>query len=99
MRMPVTSLRVRTDMSDAVHILAAVLEIVAVAVSQDLIRSDNKVPELEDFDGAAMGLVRLQSVYKLRTDDIAQGNVRNIEPSCSLVIETSIPNIVIHVRL
>ena len=44
-------------------------------MSRDLIRSDNKVPVLEDFDGAAMGLVRLQSVYDLKTEDIAKGIV------------------------
>ncbi|CAM4588605.1 unnamed protein product [Leuciscus chuanchicus] len=39
---------------------------------------DSKIPQLEDLDGAASGLIRLQEIYKLHPEDITKGKL-----SCS----------------
>lgn len=37
----------------------------------------NYFPKTEDLLGAALGLVRLQRTYKLRTSDLADGQIKN----------------------
>jgi len=34
---------------------------------------DSMIPPLEDLDGAASGLIRLQEIYKLHPEDITKG--------------------------
>ncbi|XP_077077958.1 prolyl 4-hydroxylase subunit alpha-1-like [Siphateles boraxobius] len=40
---------------------------------------DSKIPQLEDLDGAALGLIRLQEIYKLHPEDITKETSLNAD--------------------
>uniref|UniRef100_A0A183IHW0 P4Hc domain-containing protein n=1 Tax=Soboliphyme baturini TaxID=241478 RepID=A0A183IHW0_9BILA len=41
-------------------------------------RSSVKFPEVDDFEGAAIALMRIQDVYQLGTHDMAEGRIKNV---------------------
>ncbi len=49
-----------------------------------------EIPQWEDLDGAASGLIRLQEIYRLYPDDIMKGELSAVLLQCSFTKRVSI---------
>lgn len=48
----------------------------------DKLRKNQKFPDANDLNGAAVALTRLQQTYKLNTSDLANGKIKETQYKC-----------------